>query len=289
MQEFMATSERRAELYWWFSTLFAAELSDAQIAEYDTYDVRSLKSLSTLDPMREAVAELNDAIARLLVRPRAPDGLAADFAGLFWSAPGQGALPYNPLPGRGQADAGPMTEMQARLDRLGINVSDKYNEPADHLAIRLDLMGSLIIRAARSTTAAQREAWLGEQESLLHGHLLGWFERFEQACRAADKFGFYGASARLLGCSSRWTPTTSPWSNRHRPPTEPGMKTALLLIACWLLAPDPAGSGSPLVTLLFNPDRALYGTAQLTGFAGILLTSTSPISGWKWCCVAASR
>ncbi|MGL4886884.1 MAG: molecular chaperone TorD, partial [Aeromonas veronii] len=22
MQEFMATSERRAELYWWFSTLF---------------------------------------------------------------------------------------------------------------------------------------------------------------------------------------------------------------------------------------------------------------------------
>ena len=29
MQEFMATSERRAELYWWFSALFAAELGDA--------------------------------------------------------------------------------------------------------------------------------------------------------------------------------------------------------------------------------------------------------------------
>jgi TorA-specific chaperone len=91
------------------------------------------------------------------------------------------------------------TEIARRLDRLGINVSDKYNEPADHLAIELDLMGSLIIRAVESTTADQREAWLGEQESLLHGHLLGWFERFEQACRAADKFGFYGASARLLG------------------------------------------------------------------------------------------
>ena len=46
MQEFMATSERRAELYWWFSTLFAAELSDAQIAEYDTYDVRSFLTVS---------------------------------------------------------------------------------------------------------------------------------------------------------------------------------------------------------------------------------------------------
>ena len=84
MQEFMATSERRAQLYWWFSTLFAAELSDEQIAEYDTYDVRSfLKSLSTLDPMREAVAELNDAIARLLVRTDRQLELAADFAGLF--------------------------------------------------------------------------------------------------------------------------------------------------------------------------------------------------------------
>ena len=138
MQEFMATSERRAELYWWFSTLFAAELSDAQIAEYDTYDVRSfLKSLSTLDPMREAVAELNDAIARLLVRPERQTALAADFAGLFLSAPGQGALPYESLyRGEGkQLMQAPMTEMQARLARLGINVSDKYNEPADHLAI----------------------------------------------------------------------------------------------------------------------------------------------------------
>ena len=93
----------------------------------------------------------------------------------------------------------PMTEMQARLDRLGINVSDKYKEPADHLAIELDLMGNLIIRAAEATTATQRESWLGEQESLLHGHLLGWFDKFETACRAADQFGFYGASARLLG------------------------------------------------------------------------------------------
>ncbi|MGY3941747.1 molecular chaperone TorD [Aeromonas tecta] len=202
MQEFMATSERRAELYWWFSTLFAAELSDDQIAEYDSYDVRSfLKSLSTLDPMRDAVAELNDAIARLLVRPDRQLELAADFAGLFLVDPKQGALPYESLY-RGEAKLlmqAPMAEMQARLARLGIDVSDKYKEPADHLAIELDLMGNLIIRAAEAGTADEREQWLQEQEELLHHHLLGWFERFEQACRKADKFGFYGASARLLG------------------------------------------------------------------------------------------
>ena len=51
------------------------------------------------------------------------------------------------------------------------------------------------------------------------------------------------------------------------------MKTALLLIACWLMALIPLDQGmTPLVTLLFHPDRELYGTAQLTGFGGILLT-----------------
>ena len=202
MQEFMATSERRAELYWWFSTLFAAELNDDQIAEYDSYDVRSfLKSLSTLDPMRDAVAELNDAIARLLVRPDRQRELAADFAALFLVDPTQGALPYESLY-RGDVRLlmqAPMTEMQARLQRLGIDVSDKYKEPADHLAIELDLMGSLIIRAAEASTAVERAQWLQEQEALLHQHLLGWFADFEQACRKADRFGFYSASARLLG------------------------------------------------------------------------------------------
>lgn len=51
------------------------------------------------------------------------------------------------------------------------------------------------------------------------------------------------------------------------------MKTALLLITCWLLALIPLDRGlTPLALLLFNPDRELYGTAQLTGFGGILLT-----------------
>ena len=58
---------------------------------------------------------------------------------------------------------------------------------------------SVQAREVEATTAALREEWLGEQEGLLHGHLLAWFEPFEQACRAADPFGFYGASARLLG------------------------------------------------------------------------------------------
>ena len=194
MQEFLATSERRAELYWWFATLFTAQLSDEQIAEYDSYDVRSfLKSLSTLDPMRPAVAELNDAISRLLVRPERANALASDFHELFLA--NDAVSPHESA----HQDAAALERMQARLSRLNIDVSAKYQQPVDHLGVELDLMGNLIIRAAEAASADLREQWLGEQEALLHGHLLAWFPHFERACRAADPFGFYGASARLLG------------------------------------------------------------------------------------------
>jgi TorA specific chaperone len=193
MQEFLATSERRAELYWWFATLFSAELSDEQIAEYDSYDVRSfLKSLSTLDPMRPAVTELNEAIARLLVRPDRARALTADFKALFLADPA--VQPYESA----HLTVASLGRMQERLARLAIDVGAKYPQPVDHLGVELDLMGNLIIRA-EAASADQRERWLGEQEALLHTHLLAWFPLFEAACRAADPFGFYGASARLLG------------------------------------------------------------------------------------------
>ena len=55
------------------------------------------------------------------------------------------------------------------------------------------------------------------------------------------------------------------------------MKTALLLIACWLLALIPLDQGlTPLAVLLFHPDRELYGAAQLiTGDLGTRQTQTT--------------
>lgn len=51
------------------------------------------------------------------------------------------------------------------------------------------------------------------------------------------------------------------------------MKTALLLILCWLLTLIPTEQGlRPLAALLIDADRALYGTGQLTGLGGVLLT-----------------
>lgn len=195
MQEFMATSERRAELYWWFATLFGRELSEEEIAEYDSYDVRSfLKSLATLDPMRDAVNGLNQAIAALLANTDREASLAHNHQRLF----GENALvsPYESAYPDAQHSA---ERMQHRLERLHIHADDKYSAPFDHLATELDLMGNLIIRAAEAADAGQREQWLGEQEALLREHLLRWFPHVEQACISHDDDGFYAACARLLG------------------------------------------------------------------------------------------
>lgn len=51
------------------------------------------------------------------------------------------------------------------------------------------------------------------------------------------------------------------------------MRTALMLIFCWLLAfiPQPQGV-KPLAYLLLQGDQIEYGAAQLIGFASLLLT-----------------
>ena len=194
MQEFMATSERRAELYGWFATLFAAPLEDEQIAEYDSYDGRSfLKSLATLDPMRGAVAELNGAIAPLLLEPTRQQMLAHHFATLFLNGDPVSAPPQESAY-REQA----ASLMQQRLDRLALPMLAEVSLGSDHLASQLALMNQLILCAVQTDEVASRQIWLTEQTALLNEHLLRWIEPFERRCHEHDHSGFYRSCAALL-------------------------------------------------------------------------------------------
>ncbi len=194
MQEFRATSERRAELYGWFAALFAAPLEDEQIAEYDSYDGRSfLKSLATLDPMRGAVTELTGAIAPLLLEPARQQILAHHFATLFLNGDPV-SVPPRESAYRQQA----ASLMQQRLDRLALPMLAEASLGSDHLASQLALMHQLIICALQSDEASSRQIWLTEQTALLNEHLLCWIEPFERRCRELDDSGFYRSSAALL-------------------------------------------------------------------------------------------
>lgn len=41
MQEVKAFNEKRAEIYWWFSSLFAKELSEKELETYHSVEIRS--------------------------------------------------------------------------------------------------------------------------------------------------------------------------------------------------------------------------------------------------------
>ncbi|MCV5688435.1 molecular chaperone TorD, partial [Escherichia coli] len=80
MQEVKAFNEKRAEIYWWFSSLFAKELSEKELETYHSVEIRSfLAGLGENESLKPAVDRLVDALNRLQDRNDAQLELAADF------------------------------------------------------------------------------------------------------------------------------------------------------------------------------------------------------------------
>ncbi|TON54002.1 molecular chaperone TorD family protein, partial [Vibrio parahaemolyticus] len=95
MQEVKAFNEKRAEIYWWFSSLFAKELSEKELETYHSVEIRSfLAGLGENESLKPAVNRLVDALNRLQDRNDAQLELAADFCELFLKTDKYGALPY---------------------------------------------------------------------------------------------------------------------------------------------------------------------------------------------------
>lgn len=87
MQEIKAFNEKRAEIYWWFSSLFARELSQVELDKYHSAEIRSfLSGLAENDRLRVEVQQLVQTLNKLLDRQDAQLELAADFCDLFLKA-----------------------------------------------------------------------------------------------------------------------------------------------------------------------------------------------------------
>ncbi|MEE3796465.1 molecular chaperone TorD family protein, partial [Escherichia coli] len=85
-----------------------------------------------------SVALLGQKIAALSLRQDAQLGLAADFCGLFLMTDKKSALPYAPQ--YPQQEPGMIKHL---LLEAGMEVNDDFKEPADHLAIYLELLSHL--------------------------------------------------------------------------------------------------------------------------------------------------
>lgn len=201
MQEIKAFNEKRAEIYWWLSSLFAKELTQTELDNYQSMEIRAfLTGLSTTDALRPCVEAFIDALNRLADRQDAQLELAADFCDLFLKTAKHGALPYASiyLTKSGLLNGEPAQKMQTWLNKYEIEVNQQLNEPADHLAIMLDFLGNMIIRANELEQESDMEQALLEQHRFLQEMLLPWLPAFASRAQECDAFGFYSSATTLL-------------------------------------------------------------------------------------------
>ncbi|WP_070967583.1 molecular chaperone TorD [Vibrio sonorensis] len=200
MQELKAFNEKRAEIYWWLSSVFARELTEADLEQYQSAEIRSfLSGLGENPSLKPATDKLVDALNRLNDRQDAQLELAADFCDLFLKSDKESALPYASMyvGESGLLNDKPAKEMESILEQHGIAVDKQLNEPADHIAIQLDFLGNLIIRSNELEQERHMEDAFAEQHEFIEQHLLNWLEPFTQKCTKLDEFGFYAAMVEL--------------------------------------------------------------------------------------------
>ncbi|HBI5029873.1 TPA: molecular chaperone TorD, partial [Salmonella enterica subsp. enterica serovar Pullorum] len=136
-----------------------------------------------------SVALLEQKIAALSLRQDAQLELAADFCGLFLMTDKKSALPYaSQYP---QQEPGMIKHL---LLEAGMEVNDDFKEPADHLAIYLELLSHLHFSLGESFQ--QRRMNKLRQKTL--SSLLEWLPEFTNNCLKHDPYGFYAALSQLL-------------------------------------------------------------------------------------------
>ncbi len=197
-------NRQRAQLYGWFASLYAAEVSEVALEGYLGDGYQPLYAgLSDLG-LGAGVARLQAAIEALRTLPLARLELAADFAQLFLLDAKTGALPYASVyedEGKGSVLYGAAEErMRSFLAESGLAIQADFREPADHLAVYLALVAKLAEQDAEQGIDSIDFATAAfEQLSFLQAGLLGWLEAFVQRCQQArPRFDFYPALATLL-------------------------------------------------------------------------------------------
>ncbi len=125
MQELKILNEKRAEIYWWLSSLFFKELSEQDIARYHSAEVRTfLSGLADEQSLNREVKHLVEALNRLQNRQDAQLELAADFCDLFLKSDRDSALPYASVyTDKGLLNGKPAQQMRELLGAHGLRLN----------------------------------------------------------------------------------------------------------------------------------------------------------------------
>ncbi|WP_159566619.1 molecular chaperone TorD [Budvicia diplopodorum] len=199
-QDLALICQHRATIYAWFSGLFAKELDSEGIARLLSPPVNQwLTALGTEASLTASVNQFKQSLTALNLRQDAVLELSADFAGLFLMPKPVETQPYASI--HTDKSSAPKfrqqacSDVQAQLASLGLKLHSAFNEPEDHLAVLLELIGHLAYASAEQPE--RQEALLLLQKQQI-AQLLSWLPDFSQACRKHDAFGFYANLADLM-------------------------------------------------------------------------------------------
>jgi len=196
-EEWLAVNEQRAVVYQWFSTWFALEQTQAQLDCYYTDKLNGLYELFKQIGLTSECARFQRAMAVLLKDPDATLELSSDFAQHFLLDDKVSALPYASFyleDGKLYGDV--ETKMRAFLDENRLTVSTEFKEPADHLAVYLELMAHWVQKDKDFSEYIRINA---EQALFLANGLLSWLPDFVEASEKQKlKYDVYPALSDLL-------------------------------------------------------------------------------------------
>ncbi|WP_165311677.1 molecular chaperone TorD [Vibrio ziniensis] len=201
MKEIKAFNEKRAEIYWWLSGLFACELSSQDLSHYSSPEIYNfLAGLSENDHLAVSTHKLCATLKQLLKHEDAQVQIANSFYNLFLKCDGNSALPYASLyiDKSKMNNKTPAQAIAELMEQNGVHVQEQTNESYDHLAIELDFLGHLIIRSNELEKEARMEQALKFQADYIRHHLLNWIPDFSFDCASKDKLGFYSSISVLL-------------------------------------------------------------------------------------------
>lgn len=188
----------RAEIYQWFSSLFALELTQEQMEAYQKGGIENLLRFLTHYGLQKESERLQNAINtwQLLETPRLE--LAADFASLFLLDGKHGALPYasHYLEADGNLYGDAERLMREYLAESELKLHKNFREPADHLAVFL----ALLARWNRQTIEKQEvKSVAKEQQNFIADTLLSWVPTFaKRVSEISVASDFYPAVVALL-------------------------------------------------------------------------------------------
>lgn len=190
MQDFIVTSQRRAELYHWFTALLSAPLTTEELQEFGGYDMHAfLNSLATLDPLRDAVEDFRHQAELILELAKPVQDLNNHYQGLFVEQALLDISSYS------QPDQESLFLMSILLHQHGTQLKD--DDPLN-VCNQLEMMASLALAATQAQSDEQLIGLLDQQRELANELMLTWLPELTEACAKNDPFGFYRSATQLL-------------------------------------------------------------------------------------------